>query len=593
MARIQDFLLDEYTSDDLKSLLDLTGTKKKPTRKAERAALLEEILTDPAEVKRLWGEMDEVSQLALAFAYHSDGLFTANAFSAQYNMLPQRPKKRSYSWYGEPMLLDLFMPGSLRGYIGNRSIYPDVMPLLAPLMPPPDRFELRGIENPPPHSSLQGFTYAVEILPTEKAGRQDLLLVLSLVEQGGLRFAQKKDPTLTPKGAEMLEAAITPLADGATGAFLSRLRAYGLVIFAVESGLVSGSGKNFCLTELGKQYLVTEDPALLLDAFTVWSEEASFDELTRIAAIRGTRSKGLKLTPPAERRSRIVEALSWAPVGVWISIHEFYRALRAWQLDFEIEEGGLEKLYVGYQYRSGGYYEPWADGGDMWLLTNGLYINAIFFEYLAAIGAIDLVFVEDVDYFPAATYNGDDVKPYSDYDGLSGFRITPLGAYLFGQAKSYTPPKSATEALFSLNDAGGVTLLNPAALSSAQSAQLEQIADGSGATYRLSKEKLLTILEEQKDLDMQRLFLSQRNQGPLPAGVEALLATAERDSKAFRLKTPMVTISVRSEELAQLVMEDPVAGKIARQLDSRTLLIPANRETAFRNALRDLGYGLG
>lgn len=70
------------------------------------------------------------------------------------------------------------------------------------------------------------------------------------------------------------------------------------------------------------------------------------------------------------------------------------------------------------------------------------------------------------------------------------------------------------------------------------------------------------------------------------------LDRVERDSRAFKLQTKMVTVRVRSAELAQLALDDRVAGKLARRIDATTLLIPAGRQTAFRNALRNLGYGL-
>ena len=53
----------------------------------------------------------------------------------------------------------------------------------------------------------------------------------------------------------------------------------------------------------------------------------------------------------------------------------------------------VDKLYMGYRYGSRGYYEPWASRDDTWLLTNGLYINVVLWEYLGSIGALDLLYL--------------------------------------------------------------------------------------------------------------------------------------------------------------------------------------------------------
>jgi hypothetical protein len=341
---------------------------------------------------------------------------------------------------------------------------------------------------------------------------------------------------------------------------------------------------------MGSRYLATEDPALLLDAFEHWSENGDFDAVTRIQAIRGLRARGVRLTPPAERNQRVVEALSWCPTGVWISLPDFYRAIKIWHFDFEIERGGLEKLYVGYS----GYnnYGEWASAQSQWLLTNGLYINAVLWEILASIGALDIAYIEEAEgVFPVEVYAYDE-PIFSRYDGLICFRINPLGAYLFGQADAYVPSLPVDLGLFSVAADGRITLLPHAPLSAAHHAQLEQIGDAVDGGYQLSVQKLLALLESAPNLDLPRTFLEQRNRGPLPATIVDLLRRVEDDSGALQIQSKALTIRVRSDAVAQAVLNDPTAGKIVRQLDERTFLIPANKETALRNALRALGYGL-
>jgi hypothetical protein len=49
-------------------------------------------------------------------------------------------------------------------------------------------------------------------------------------------------------------------------------------------------------------------------------------------------------------------------VGVWIDIEEFYRALKIWHFDFDLEEGREENLYNVY------HYGLWLRGDLLWLV---------------------------------------------------------------------------------------------------------------------------------------------------------------------------------------------------------------------------------
>ena len=576
-----DYYMETYNSDVLKEWVDLCGSSKGLTRKADRAEFLVRTMTSAQEVRRLWGEMDDLSRKAVAAAYHNEGSFHADAFIAQYGSLPARARRNAWSWYGNPILMDLFMP--------DNTIRPEIMPLLAPLVPEPERFRLEGVAAQTVAVTIGDEQIPCTIAQREDPGRRDLLALLSLANQGVLRF-NSTGSRLTPKSAELLQGqlaegdfAVAAAADGEAESIIC----FGLPMFALQAGLVTSQGK---LTPAGTRYLATEDPDLLLEAFEHWSETGDFDAVTRLQALRGLRARGVRLTRPAERNQRIVEALSWCPAGVWIALHDFYRAVKIWHFDFEIEQDGLEKLYVGYS----GYnnYGEWASTQDMWLLTNGLYINAVLWETLGSIGALDVAYVEDAEgMFPAEVYAYDE-STYSRYDGLMCFRINPLGAFLFGQADVYVPSRPVDAALFSAAADGRITLLPAASLSAAHQAQLAQIGDPVDGGYQLSVPKLLALLETAPNLDLPRAFLGQRNQGPLPPAVDDLLKRVEEDSRALQVQSRALIIRVRSAAIADAVLNDPTAGKLVRRLDDRTLLVPAGKETALRNALRTLGYGL-
>jgi len=371
------------------------------------------------------------------------------------------------------------------------------------------------------------------------------------------------------------------------------IRPFGLTIFAHGAGLITNFGRGG-LTELGRTFLARQEPEVLLEAFEKWTKESAFDEITRIEAIKGLRSRGIRLTKPAMRRERIVEALSWCPVDVWISIKDFYRGLKIWRFDFQIEEGGLDKLHIGYRYGSNAYYEPWADSEDMWLLTNGLYINAVLWEYLAVIGALDITYLPPGEIlFEAEAYSDFDGPYYSRYDGLSHFRINALGAYLFGQAGDYQAQTSTDTPLLQIVAGGFIQILDPVRVTPVVKSQLDQIATPEGEEgYRLDSQKVLLALEEGADPGALRDFLVRHSSQPLPPEVSSWLDQIESASRAFSVDAPMLRIRVASNDLVQLVLADAELGKFCQPLGNRALIIPANRENRFRLRLRELGYGV-
>jgi len=576
--------LYNYTNDDLKKFVKLLNGSSKLTRKDQMVVFLIDELLSPAKLRGHWQRLDALSQKAVAAAYHNDGAFLAGAFVAQYGAEPERPKKDWY-WTREPILFDLF--------VFRSQIPEDMLPLLGEIVPPPERFQVTGLSEAP--KNVLNFNEAQPLFQadTEEAGLHDLAVYLRMLDQGQI--------SLSASSAKLTPASVQKLYDNLLqGDFLPRpaklqqdetIRPFGLNIFTQAAGLTSASYGGSKLTKQGKAFLQTQDPALLLEAFETWTNQGSFDELTRLEAVKGQKSKGIRLSKPGTRRVAIVEALSWCPTHVWIALDDFYRALKIWHFDFTLEEGFEQKLYVGYGREVLDY--GWADIAGQWLLTKGLYINAVLWEYLGSIGALDLLYLHPEDAnFPATAHYHDD-ESFSRYDGLKYFRINPLGAYLLGQADSYERTHAAAEALFTITPDLQITLCNPAALTPNLHSQLVQIAQDAGnGRYQLDTQLLLTALEEGADLAALTAFLTENSAGPLPTAVKTWLEQVDTNSRAFTRGTQAVFVKARSAELIQQVLADPALSKFCHALDAKTLVVIANKEKTLRNRLKEWGYGM-
>lgn len=571
--------LEQWRSDDLKEYVYLLGGKSNITRKDDRVNFISQALLNKPSLNFLWRQVDEISQRAVSAAFHNGGEFSSAAFVAQYGSLPPRPKKEGDRWYSryhsEPILFDLFV---IRGQIPD-----DLMPLLTDLALEPERFQLEGTTDTPLTVELGAHDEDVIAVQTEVIGRADLLTYLQLMEQKQLRFSDK-NKRLTAAGvrkvlANLMDGDFREAEEKVTGR--TTIRPTGLDVFTQESGLATRTGK---LTKAGRTYLQTQDPEILLDAFDKWATSGKFDELHRITHLGGLKSRGTRLTPPESRREKVIEALSWCPVGQWININDFYRAIVIWDFDFDVEKTSYSRLYIGSRY-----YGDLNSSGNTWAITNGLYINAVIWEYLGAIGAVDIAFLEDEYRSFVDTVHFDIGEPVCLYDGLSHFRVNPLGAFLLGQADEYVPAQPKRRAIFAINGNKRVQLT--ASLSPAERLQLETMTEPiDEQSYQLDEVKLLTAVENGQRLDSLIDFLRNGHQGDLPSAVLDWLFGLRKKQGAFKEVDSAVLIQLDQPELLEMVLQDKVLTKVCQPVDERTILVRSSHLTRVRKRLKTLGY---
>jgi hypothetical protein len=140
------------------------------------------------------------------------------------------------------------------------------------------------------------------------------------------------------------------------------------------------------------------------------------DECARISAAR---LKFARLRYPLSGpREEVVSILRECPVGEWIDFNHFSKELRKTNRDiFDV---------VGKALKRDDYYNQYYDA-PAWDDFERLAVSNILMEYLAVLGAVDVY----------TAY-----ESYGDYDNRTGvevayFRVTDLGAYLFGMADAY------------------------------------------------------------------------------------------------------------------------------------------------------------
>lgn len=572
--------LHQWTSETLKRYFELLGGKRL-TRKADLVDYICRQMLDKATLSRTWQQLEPLAQRAVSSAYHNEGLFDAQAFIAQYGALPPRSQPIGYFYDSRrtPVLFDLF--------VINEQIPIDLIPHLTDLVLPLERFQLVGVEVLPGTVIQDRDIYSVELAETEITGRADLLTFLQLVDQGALKWGSTNKRLTAGSVHKVLTQLVAgdfhPEPEKITGRNV--IRPFGLDMFTQGANLVAYGGK---LSPAGRKYLHTQDPAVFLEAFERWAEQSTFDELTRIDQLHGLNARGTSLTLPASRREKIIEALSWCPTHTWIDIHDFYRAIKIWHFDFDVEATQWSNLYAG-PYKDYGYMGT----EDYWLIVRGLYINAVIMEYLATIGAVDIAYVsEDASFVGASVSVMYIDSAYSLHDGLLYFRINNWGAFLLGQADEYIPTLLPQRDLFVIDE--GLQLHVLTDLLPNEQLQLEVMADPvEDKVYVLSVEKLLTAVESGQEFELLAGFLTKHHHGLLPQTVIDWLAQLKRNVGVFTEGKTAIMIQLKEPRALTVIEHDTTLSRLCRPLDSTTVVVSSSNLQRFRKRLKALGYLLG
>jgi len=428
----------------------------------------------------------------------------------------------------------------------------------------------------------------------ERSAQRELLSVLRLVEMGKVAVSsrsQRPTPSAIDKIAAALEGGefypYAPRADKQRKDAPGPIRAFAWPMLLLQGDLAVPSATRLELTESGRGASSRPAAETISDLWAVWGY-SDVDELSRISAIRGLNGKGKRyMNGPWMRRRAVEKALAACPVGMWVATDEFFRYMRAVDLDISVSRRP-HYLYI---------VEPgygWLGGAETKRIIEERYVLCFLLEYAATLGLIDVALIPPAgarpDYHSA--WGTDDLPYLSRYDGLMYFRVNAFGAYCLGSAPDYeAAPNTDRPCLWVLPN------LEIAATGEGFE-QADRIALDAHATpvsdfvWRLEAGKLLAAVEDGRTIGDFRDFLEARSAAPLPAAVSRLLEETTQRSMKVRDLGPSRLIECADPALAALIANSSKTRRHCMAAGERYLVVRASAATAFRRALRELGYCL-
>ena len=264
---------------------------------------------------------------------------------------------------------------------------------------------------------------AVLVRCTAPDALSNLVAVLELAADGQLRrSAVARRPSAST--AKLVEDSLV------AGDFYEAgepIAAFAWPLLIQIGGLAQFTGAGLELTARGRGVLAGPSYDALGALWARWLKSVSFDELTRIEAIKG-QGKAATLTPPAKRRAAVAAGLAALEPGAWTGVDELLAILAAQHPPLVLARSllALWRLYLIDSYHGSLGHA----GRQAWDIVAGRYALCVLFEYAATIGLIDVAYADPRgarnDY--CGLWGADRYACLSRYDGLVAVRVNELGA---------------------------------------------------------------------------------------------------------------------------------------------------------------------
>ncbi|MCZ6677363.1 MAG: hypothetical protein O7E52_08940 [Candidatus Poribacteria bacterium] len=594
-----DFLTN-YTVPLLKKLAALVKTGL-PTRKADLIRVIQTAMSDTQKLQKLWAKLDTLQQAAIKEALYGESLtFDADGFRAKYGKDPGFGVLREYGG-GNPSLLSLF--------IHHNHLPRDLAQRLRPFVPKPKDTQVQSIGELPQTATLSWEEYdyrrgdrktvtqevSLIVAETERAAQQDLYAILRLISTGKVRVSEKTQ-RVTKASAKTITDVLAggdfypPVeSDDPWETQPGAMKAFGWPLILQSARLASSSGSKLQLTAAGKKALTGQADQTLRTAWTRWLKTTLLDELNRVNVIKGQTGKGKRqLTAVSKRREPIVQALQQCPPHQWVAFSDFSRFMRAAGFRFTVSRDPWTLYIEDANYGSLGY-----DGFGGWNILQERYMLAFLFEYAATMGIIDVAYIH-----PSGArqdhhelWGTDDLDCLSRYDGLVYFRINALGAWCLGLADAYVPKAFEQQPVLKVLANQDIVAVKP--LSAADSLFIEQFTTRtSDDVFKLEAKKLLQMLEDGHAMKEIIGFLKAKSDGEICENVVVFLRDIERRASQLKAVGNALLIEVKEPSLATQFAHERSLQSLCILAGENYLVVPADKEKAFRRALRQLGYAL-
>jgi|AGTN01.3.fsa_nt_gi hypothetical protein len=619
VSKLNEFLIGAFTNDELKKLTtQLTGPTRL-TKKADLAQSLAQAFAG-ALLKRTYSKLTPIEQKAISEGLHSKEGYSETQFKAKYGKTPTFGESSGYHSRPENIRLFLQYEGS-----GCYRVPKCLREALLELVEKPQDPTITGIAELPEFFEYNSKSYewdeddpgrtiafrnALYISPTkaptctvnseqikinceerEEKAQSELWLILRALKEGKISVAEKSGQPSSDtmwKISRLLGLDFYQTIDGDEYKKIGLIRSFAWPMLLQSAGLAKTCGKKLGIAKSALDALSQKPHEMIAQMWKNWLQSDFFDEFRRIDCIKGQTGKAQRwMTKPSTRKKSIEIALRKCPAGSWITIEEFSRFLLASGYAFDITSNP-GSLYLQSPNYGAMYY-----GGSKWEYMQERYIRCFLFEYAAALGIVDVAFIDPEygsdDY--TEMWGTDDLPFFSRYDGLLYFRINALGEYCLGKTRSYSGAKKKRELKVSIMSNLRITVAEgelPISDEITLDSFAERLAEGS---WELSKEKSISACENGQSIRVIRQLLESLDDQELPDKVESFLSRIEKNATALQSEGEALLFFCFDAKVAAELKSHSLTKSICLIAEPNHIIVKKSNVEKFRKAIRVIGYG--
>ncbi|MCL2301077.1 MAG: helicase-associated domain-containing protein [Firmicutes bacterium] len=283
-----------------------------------------------------------------------------------------------------------------------------------------------------------------------------------------------------------------------------------------------------------------------------------------------------------ECREPIITLLKTCPAGAWVDFSDFEKYAAVFHGDFFRKLLQCSVFVQGYPGVYGSYTPDW-DECDAWVIRTIL-------TFLGTIGVLDLAYSEKVPRFKEVD---DDTCV-----ALTGFRITPLGAWLLGMRGTY----EAKQPQAALADEGGlIAQPDHTVLITGMKARIEHepslskyltkvSSDERAVVYKLDFSSIVRAFNQGVTPKDVQTYLQKASAKPLPANV--IRSLEDWQAKAGRVRIRTVTLLEADDALLlqELIHLKGVGACLEGELTHAAVIAPTADRAQIKAAAEKNGW---
>ncbi|AMO58435.1 hypothetical protein GZ77_19050 [Endozoicomonas montiporae] len=580
MSSLQTALETETVETLKKCYVTYFGVKPKQVRKAWLTEAMAEGLSDEALVKPYFQNLSELEKsLVKESVFNYKGLVERGRFEAKYGDFPEDDERYGMFYYGPGIAkpLSVFFYSVDRYDSSSVKIPDELQAVLKRFIDEPE------VDALPVDTLPETLPDGYQVFEREQVAQSEFHSLLMLLQNKQIKVSDKTGvaslATLKKVTKEVHEYYDDESCREAKG--MQYIASFGWLRMMGNSKFTKQSKATLVQAKKTSSHFSEN----IKDIWDQWVSNRKFDEFNRINNIKGQTGKGKRyFTDVVNRREDIIGYLKDCPQGKWINFSDFSKYLFLTGSELEIT---TESHYL-YIYNSdwGEFYNA------AWDQLEALYLRCFLVEYAATLGLVDVVMAAPNE---EGVYYDDfgDMECLSRYDGLRFFRLTPLGSYVLGLTDSYeskSPERKATS--LSIHRQGRIVFDSKPEPWEQQFLSL-YAGKSKETDWKLSRKKIMEATQVGGSVEELKTFLIDRESQPfLPEDCEGLLKQAEANREGVKLQSHALIMTCKSKEIVDLIMNDKVLSKWCQCLGKLQIVIPENKEKAFRDSLNELGVGV-